>query len=506
MKVCTYPNKFLKVIACLSVTALVHSVGASENDLLLDGSISAGPGATSYTFSQSYPVGSTAQDALRNSLMRRAIEAYKTFLPTVATEAVFQQMANVGAVPNKVGINMDQGPMQQFAATNSDTPYSFLILDLREGPMVVDMPANPLLLGLVNDHNMRWIENLGGIGPDQGTGGRYLFLPPGYEGEVPDGYYVSQSNTWMVVAGSRSVPLDGDGAAAVVAAQEIKAYPLGESRETTDWSWIDVSDQRLPLPLLDWEGRLDFWRVLHDVIQYEPVMAEDRYAMGALQQLGVEIGAAFPSDADKQALLSEAALAAHAEMATILYANADPVRLMWDDRRWELLPLTTMHLPKGDFGTENLVARDGSEQFFFFGWGTSSTIGVQKPGSGSVYFVGFKDDNDSYLDGAKSYKMTIPGPVPAGLFWSATVYDAETRVLIETPQNRAAVRSHRDNPQANDDGSFDIYFGPDAPDAPESNWVQTRPGRGWFTAIRLYSPANEVFDGTWRLSDIANID
>ena len=151
-------------------------------------------------------------------------------------------MAAAGAVPNKVGINMDQGPMQQFAATNSDTPYSFVIMDLRDGPMVVDMPENPLLLGLVNDHNMRWIENLGGIGPDKGKGGKYLFLPPGYEGEVPEGYFVAQSDTWMAVAGIRSVPLDGDGAAAVAAAQEIKAYPLGGDRETADWSWIDVSD------------------------------------------------------------------------------------------------------------------------------------------------------------------------------------------------------------------------------------------------------------------------
>ena len=121
-----------------------------------------------------------------------------------------------------------------------------------------------------------------------------------------------------------------------------------------------------------------------------------------------------------------------------------------------------------------------------------------------MYLVGLKDEAGTYLDGAKSYKLTLPGPVPAGLFWSVTVYDAETRVLIEAPLNRAAVRSHRDNPQGNADGSYDVHFGPEAPDAPESNWVQTIPGRGWFTAVRLYSPGEQVFDGTWRLGDIVS--
>lgn len=495
-------SKRFLIIAIVSVWGVTQTAHASE-DLILDGTISSGQGAANYTFSQSYPTGTTAADATRNSLMRRAIEAYKTFLPTVATEAVLRQMTSAGAVPNKVGINMDQGPMQQFAATNSDTPYNFIILDLRDGPMVVDMPENNLLLGLSNDHNMRWIENLGGIGPDEGKGGKYLYLPPGYEGDVPDGFYPAPSETWMVVVPIRSVPLDGDGAKAIAAAQEIKAYPLGSDRETTDWRWIDATSQRLPLPLLDWEGRLEFWRALHDVIQYETVMDEDRFTMGALEQLGIKVGEPFAPDEEMTALLSQAAMTAHAELSTVFYANTSPERLLWEDRLWELIPLTTMHLPKGDFGTASVSAREAADQFFFYGWGTSSTVGVLRPGVGNIFLLAFKDAGENYLDGAKSYQLTVPGPVPHGLFWSVTVYDADTRVLIETPQNRAAVRWHRDNPVENADGSYDIYFGPEKPkDAPESNWVQTIPGRGWFTAMRLYNPSDELFDRRWILNDI----
>lgn len=494
---------FKKFAALLLVGAVTSFNPVAADEMILDGSVSSAQGADAYTFRQGYPTGTTAEDVYRNSMTRRAIEAYKTFLPTIATEAVFRQMAKAGAVPNKIGVNMDQGPMQQFAATNSDTPYNFVVMDLRDGPMVIDMPPNPLLLGIVNDHNMRWIENVGGIGPDKGEGGRHVFLPPDYQGDVPDGYFVSQSETWMAVAAIRSVPLDGDGAAAIAAAQEVKAYPLGQESSAQSWEWVDASRTRMPLPLLEWEGNLAYWRELHRVIQYETTMTEDRYAMGSLNQLGIRVGEAFPTDPDTLEILTAAALTAHAELSITLYANSDPARIMWDDRKWEFLPLATMHLPKGDFGDATYVAREGSDQFFFFGWGTSSTIGVREPGGGSVYFAAFADDAGSYLDGGSQYELTIPGPVPADLFWSVTLYDAETRVLVETPQIRAAVRSHRDDPQPNPDGSFTLHFGPDAPEGPESNWVRTVPGRGWFTAVRLYGPTEDVFNGNWRLNDIA---
>lgn len=177
---------------------------------------------------------------------------------------------------------------------------------------------------------------------------------------------------------------------------------------------------------------------------------------------------------------------------------------MWDDRQWELLPLATMHLPKGDFGSASTVSRMASDQFFFFGWGTSSTIGKQEPGSGSVYYSSFKDQTGTYIDGTKSYRMTIPGPVPAKLFWSVTVYDAYTRCLIETPLMRAAVRSHLEKPVPNEEGSYEITFGPKNPGVPESNWVQTIPGKGWLATVRLYGPTKAVFDGSWKLGEIKN--
>ncbi len=111
----------------------------------------------------------------------------------------------------------------------------------------------------------------------------------------------------------------------------------------------------------------------------------------------------------------------------------------------------------------------------------------------------------AYLDGGKTYKLTVPGPVPVSLFWSHTVYDINTRTLIATDQDRAAVRSHMDNPQANADGSYDLYFGPKAPAGKEGMWIKTIPGKGWWSLVRIYGPTAAAFDGTWKLDDYVEV-
>jgi len=499
------PTVFAKMSALVALTFGTAHLGAEEESLL-EGSIPLKPEAEEYTFRQGFPVGDTAAAVYQNSDLNRAIEAYKTFFPTISTEAVFQQMKNAGAKSNKVGIVMAQGPRQQFAAANSDTPYAFIPLDLEKiGPMVVEMPPNNLLIGVVNDHNMRWLADVGSIGPEKGKGGKHLFLPPGYDKEIPEGYYVSRSNTWKVILAVRTVPLDGDVPKAIKAVHKIKVYPLNQDGGDSAYRFLDVTEVRLPLPLLKWEGKLEYWKQLHGVIQKEVFQAEYRYPLGALAELGIVKGKAFEPNEESKRLLEKAAKIAHAEMSVSLYANRRPGRMVWKDRKWETLPVGPFHVPTGDFGSANHVDLDASGHYFFFGWGTSAGIGRREVGGGSMYFLNFREVTGNYLDGGKNYKMTIPGPVPASLFWSATVYDAGTRCLIETPLNRAAVRSHLDTPQANKDGSYDIYFGPSALKGKESNWVQTIPGKGWFSAVRIYGPKKEVFDGSWRLSDIKEI-
>jgi len=449
-------------------------------------------------FERGYPTAVTAEKAHDAADLRRAIEAYKFFFPTLGSEAVIQQMLSNDAVINEVGHVMATTPLQQFGGANADTPYAMQVVDLElSGPMVVDMPAGPYI-AFVDDHNMRWIQDMGLIGPDAGQGGRHLILPPDYEGEVPSGYYVGRSQTRMVVVFVRIMPIGGDIAQAIRAADDIKIYPLAKAGEPITQRFIDVSDRTLPLPILSWENNLEYWRQLHAVIQIETAPAEHRPFLGMLWQLGIEKGKPFNPDARMQRILEDAALTANAEMRVSTYAKRRPEYQAWDDRAWEWLVVQLVSAPTMDFGVPDYLNLQAADEYYFMGYGTSAAIGVRTVGSGSIYFVAYRDGTDEYLDGGKSYTLNIPGPVPANLFWSNTVYDSDTRVLIATDQNRAALRSHVDPLQVNADGSYDFYFGPNAPEGNEDMWIQTIPGKGWWAVFRIYGPQAGSFDGTWR--------
>ena len=128
---------------------------------------------------------------------------------------------------------------------------------------------------------------------------------------------------------------------------------------------------------------------------------------------------------------------------------------------------------------------------------------------GSQYLIADVDADKNYFDGAKTYKCTLPPNIPENNFWSFTVYDNQTRSMLRTPQRypRAGSQSYP-SPAAvpNADGTVDIYFGPEAPEGKESNWIQTVPGKGWFTALRLYSPLDAFFEKTWKVGEITEIE
>ena len=81
-------------------------------------------------------------------------------------------------------------------------------------------------------------------------------------------------------------------------------------------------------------------------------------------------------------------------------------------------------------------------------------------------------------------------------------YDTQTRSLIQVPSTaHPALASNAGTLRANDDGSHDLYFGPQAPDGREANWVETLPGKSWFVILRLYGPLEPWFEKTWTLNE-----
>jgi len=162
-------------------------------------------------FEHDFPVAPSAVAAHQVQDLRRALEAYHFFYPTVSMEAIARGTRAAGAADNKAALLVVAQPRHVGFTLNSDTPYACGILDLREsGPVVIELPPGPLV-GLADDHHQRWITDLGLAGADGGKGGRHLILPPGWHRTVPAGYLTARSDTWLVLLALRVLPLGGLG-------------------------------------------------------------------------------------------------------------------------------------------------------------------------------------------------------------------------------------------------------------------------------------------------------
>jgi len=462
------------------------------------------PDNSSFKFERGYPAAGTAERAYNETDLGRAIEAYKFFYGTVSTEGLMQGIPET-VKPNEGAVKLAVGPRQQILTGNADTPYSYGTLDLKAGgPMVVELPPGSFI-GFVNDHNMRWVLDMGTNGPDKGQGGKHLVLPPDYQGDVPAGYYVGRSETWKVFFAVRSLSPDGNTTKALQAIDGVKVYPLAKAGEQVSFKFIDVTNKTMPSNLLAWEDNLNYWKQLKAVIDSETSPVQFRPMLGMLQSLGIEKGKPFNLDARLSSILEEATNTALAEMRVNSYANREPLRIVWSDRNWEWVPLRAMNTTTKDFGVAAFLDLQATDNNAFPIYGASASMGKREVGAGSIYYAAYRDNTSAFLDGSKSYKLTVPGPVPGNLFWSATVYDVDTRSQIATDQDRASVGSITSKPQPNPDGSIDIYLGPNAPVGKENQWIKTIPDKGWFVYFRIYGPTAPAFDGTWKLNNIVEM-
>ncbi len=454
---------------------------------------------TAYEFVNGYPTEATIQKAYDDADLNRAIQTYRFFYPTVSILATWDGNIAAGCVPNQTFAIMDGAPAQIVFTPNSDTRYAGLPLDLSNGPIVMEVPAGPIM-SAVNDMNQLWIMDIGMPGPDKGKGGKHIILPPNYIGEVPSGYYVGKSTTNQVLVLLRAIPADNNPETGEKLMRSVKVYPLG--KQATELNWIKLNDKPGDFTPVRWENNIGYWERLAKFINDEPANPEYRTWYGELAQLGIEKGKPFNPDARMKAILEKAAVTANAIMRVQSFADRSPDRIVWNDRQWEWAVLR--YAGDGKFNTENYVDLYAREKWFYQAQIESPAMFNRAPGAGSLYWLGLKDNTGAYLDGSKTYKLTVPQPVPGKLFWSVTVYDNETRSEIATEQNKAALRSMfelKDQKGA----TVDLYFGPKAPAGKENVWIQTLPNKGWFTYFRIYGPEAPAFDGSWKPGDFEEV-
>jgi hypothetical protein len=439
----------------------------------------------------------TVAQAYDDADLARAIQSYKFFYPTVSGAAIIKGNVAVGLVPNRVFGILDCGPEQLVYTANSDTPYGPMLLDLADGPMVVELAPGPLIVCSM-DINQRWVADMGLPGPDGGNGGKHLLLGPGYTGEVPShGYYVHQASSNRQIVGVRSLPVGGDVAGAKERLLTVNVYPLHPSPQWTDPTWLDLTGKVQDTTPLQWETTIEFWKVLKETIDAEPAYAGYRTHYGELAAIGIEKGVPFAPDDRQTTMLETAARTANAQMRAQSFADRRSDRIVWPDRQWEWAAL---RYEDGDFNAASHVDLPAREKWFYQAIGASPAMFRRDTHAGSLYWLGLRDDARAPLDGANSYTLSVPLPVPGKLFWSVTAYDIDTRSQIQTEQNNAALRSLFELRDLTGD-TVDLHFGPVPPPDGESRWIQTIPGKGWFTYFRIYGPQEAAFNGDWRPGD-----
>ncbi|UVJ46278.1 DUF1254 domain-containing protein [Pseudomonas sp. LS1212] len=379
---------------------------------------------------------------------------------------------------------------------NATTPYIIGFVDLSEtGPMVVELPEGPTAGG-VGDVWQRAIIDMGQTGPDKGQGGKYLILPPGAKPPADAGkYYLAKSKSMNVLVGFRV--LDPDPAKGQALVEQLRMYPY-EQREHPDKTRLLSPNGRA------WSGTqprgMEYWQRLHEIIEHEPVNERDRFYMAMLASLGIEKGQPFtPSEHQRKALEQGAQMGELIAKANA-FAKRFPKSQYWPDRKWD----TVLNIDEPSQRTANYDQLWERTAWFYEAVTNTKGMVSKTPGLGQTYLGAYTDQAGNWLDGGKTYRLHLASEPPARQFWSMTVYDIDTRCLIDNPQRKADLSSRQDL-KKNADGSIDLYFAPTAPQGFESNWVQTIPGKQWFSYFRLYAPTEAYFDKSWKLDDITQV-
>ena len=437
----------------------------------------------------------------------RATEAFLDMVPLASIEGLRRGMESVGVdASHKILLYNDlMDSNSLFLTGNTDTIYAIGMLNLqRDGPTVVEIPpgAGP---GTVNDAYFRFVIDMGAPGPDRGKGGKYLILPPGYEDDVPEGYFSVESPTYVNWLPLRGFLVDGKTDAAVdMWTNGLKIYPLSQKDNPPQLEVVNGTGIVMNTIHANDET---FFEEIAEVIQREPLEFLDDELRGNLASIGIEKGREFAPDARMRAILKDGVAIANATARALAFRpRSETIYIYGEESAW----FTAFDggnyqwlLNDGNGGRN----RDARTLFFYIATVNTPAMVLEMIGAGSQYALAALDSKGRYLDGAKDYQITIPGDVPAKDFWSLVVYDPQTRSMLQTDQPYPSKNNERNRDLVkNDDGSTTIWFGPKAPKGKEANWIQTVPGKGWFICLRLYGPLEPWFKQTWRPGEIEPVN
>jgi hypothetical protein len=423
-------------------------------------------------FNDGAPSAETGSKIYDNLDFTHAFEAFVNTFQGVNMAALRQGFLSIGVKDNEVLVFsklMDAKSL--FLTANADTVYFVGFIDLTKGPTVLETP--PDALGTLDDFWWRWVIDFGAPGPDRGMGGKYLLLPPDYNGPLPEGgYFVARSRTTRVLILGRMFLKNNDPTpAAELIKSSTRIYPyeaggLGTSiaEFLSGKAKLGRVTPRPPTVFHEGSGRafstippndFSFYEMLNDVVQQEPATALDPELMGPLAAIGIIKGKPFAPDARMKRILTEALALANATSRSLFMKPRDPDWYYYSGSAWfnslfvsgyqfeTPIPVIT---PEGakPFPPTGYRTLDARTWFFYGVTGITPAMAMRVTGIGSQYLLASLDADKNFFDGAKTYKVTLPKGIPEEKFWSFTVYDNQTRSMLDTPQRypRAGSQSY----------------------------------------------------------------
>lgn len=455
-------------------------------------------------FTDGVPTLATTQKAYDYLDTMRGVDAFLKGIPAVSLRYLIKANHDIGALaPHQVMI-MDKlmNSTSLFLTGNTTTLYTLATFDLkRDGATVVHVPAG--MLGAVNDAWFRHLQDVGPAGPDKGQGGKYLILPLGYTGEVPKGFHIVQSKTYTGWIFLRTSIAKGIPAAAKLVKENLHIYPLAKKENPPKMEFISGSGVAMnSIHPNDYT----FYEHLNEVIQKEPLDMLDTETRGLYASIGIQKGKPFKPTKRMKRILTDAVKIANSIARSIVWhprtdKTMKGIKIYPDtNSSWNMAYLDKNVFFNGNDG--KTMNSDARTNFHYVYTGISPAMAATKVGLGSDYAMAFLDADKKPFDGAKTYKIHLPANPPAKDFWSITLYDNQTRSMLQTSQKFPTVGSQDEGLKQNSDGSYDIYIGPKSPKGYEKNWLESIPGKGWFVILRIYGPLKPWIDKTWRPSEI----
>ena len=408
------------------------------------------------TLRDGVPDKATAQKVYDNLDFQRGVQAYLNSIQIASMYGMRKGILEFGPA-NRTALLFEtlMDSKALWLTPNTTSVYMTSWLELGDEPMVIETPPN--VLGIIDDHWFNYVADFGNAGPDKGKGGKFLILPPGYDGQVPDGYHVARTKTygnWVIWRGFQE---NGDPAPAVATTKKIfRMYPLSQAANPPEMKFINLSGK-----FNNTIHRMDYgiFEEINEVVQAEPADSCDPELLGLLASIGIQKGKPFTPDARMKKILTEAADVGAATVRTLAARPRDDKFYFYPGEGVWSTPF-----PGGshEFLDGGAIVLDARAYFHFYATGITPAMTAKMVGKGSQYAVAYLDSKGNAFDGGETYKVHLPPNVPAKDFWSFTLYDNQTRAMLQTDQQFPGLDNNKQGLQKNADGSYDVYFGPEA--------------------------------------------